>query len=159
MLRSNSSRFLLTALYAALLFSSALAAPPSPPTPDRTARNPRYELIDVGSLGGLVTTAQHVNDFGEVIGTANTADNASMHAYLWSKGQMEDLGALGGVSSQGIKVNNRGHAVGNAFTNGFPDASAFLYSNGQAQTLPFDIAYAVNSPCRTPIHGRARTVG
>lgn len=145
MLYLNSARLNLTALCATFVFSSAIAAPPSPSeAPTRAAWNPRYELIDVGSLGGLITTAQHVNDFGEVIGTSNTTDNVSQHAYLWRKGQMEDLGTLGGYNSQGIKVNDRGEAVGNALTEIYPDSSAFLYSNGQAQTLPFDIAYAVN---------------
>jgi len=143
---SSSPHLNLAALCVAFICSAAMAASPPPPAASpRPAQNPRYELIDVGSLGGLVTTAKHVNDFGEVIGTANTADNLSMHAYLWRDGQLEDLGTLGGNSSQGIKINNRGQAVGNNFNfNTHNFSSAFLYRNGQTQILPFDIAYAVN---------------
>jgi probable HAF family extracellular repeat protein len=142
----SSPRLNLATLCVAFICSAAIAASPPPPAASpRPAQNPRYELIDVGSIGGLVTTAQHVNDFGEVIGTANTADNLSMHAYLWREGQLEDLGTLGGNSSQGIKVNNRGQAVGNNFNfSTLNFSSAFLYRNGETQILPFDIAYAVN---------------
>ena len=57
-------------------------------------------MTDLGTLGGLRSAAYAINDAGQVVGHANTADGAD-HAFLWQDGRMTDLGTLGGRTSAG----------------------------------------------------------
>ena len=55
-----------------------------------------------------------INDHGQVIGIADTADGHS-HAFLWD-GKMHDLGTLGGDTSRAVAINELGQVVGSAET-------------------------------------------
>ena len=60
-------------------------------------------MQDLGTLGGLVSTATALNDSDEIIGTSTTIDN-SPHNYFWfpSTGMMAfGKGQLTGVNSSG----------------------------------------------------------
>ena len=72
------------------------------------------KMHDFGTLGGAASTALDINDDGQVIGIADTADGDS-HAFLWD-GKMHDLGTLGGDTSRAQAINRRGQVVGNAET-------------------------------------------
>ena len=63
-------------------------------------------IQDLGTLGGLNSRGEAINDSGQVTGTAQTADGSS-HVFLYSGGSMHDLGH--GV---GEGINNRGWVVG-----------------------------------------------
>jgi len=63
-------------------------------------------IQDLGTLGGLNSRGEAINDSGQVTGLAQTADGSS-HAFLYSGGSMHDLGE--GV---GEAINNRGWVVG-----------------------------------------------
>jgi probable HAF family extracellular repeat protein len=88
--------------------------------------------LDLGSLGGQNGTVPFViNNLGEIVGYSDLADNATTHAFLWTKrNHMQDLGTLpGDVFSSASGINNKGQVVG-----GSCDASGncrdFLWDHG-----------------------------
>src|SRR5262249_44180919 len=74
---------------------------------------PSYSIPDLGVLGGTswsYSSAQGLNNWGDVVGYSTTADGA-YHAFLYSGGAMTDLGALGGSGwtfSIATKINDLG---------------------------------------------------
>lgn len=87
-----------------------------------------YSVTDLGSLG-RDTTATAINENGQVTGM-------SVHAFLYTNGQMLDLGNLNQFTvpaSSGNAINDAGQVAGSSFSPGFPyqpASAAFLYSNG-----------------------------
>ncbi|GAA4706084.1 hypothetical protein Prum_007610 [Phytohabitans rumicis] len=69
---------------------------------------------DLGTMGGLVSRANAVNDLGEVVGWSHDASGV-VRAFLWSSalGQMTDLGGLPGATAcQAKDINDRSQVVG-----------------------------------------------
>jgi probable HAF family extracellular repeat protein len=117
------------------------------------------KLRDLGSLGGLESTAGAINGRGWIVGQADTTGKArygepAEHAFLWQNGKMRDLGTLGGPESSvsalrgyedgfedvGAAINERGQVVGQADTaakdaGGSPIPHAFLWENGRMRDL------------------------
>jgi probable HAF family extracellular repeat protein len=87
-----------------------------------------YTLTDLGSLGGGSGAAYGINDAGQVVGYATTA-NARGHAFLWDGGVLTDLGTLGGLGSVANAVNQKGQVVGFSDTGTVP-VRAFLWQDG-----------------------------
>src|SRR5687768_15082365 len=89
------------------------------------AELPRYQVQDLGTLGGQIAEPADINNSGEVTGFSATADG-SIHAFLYIDGEMRDLGTLGGLASAGQALNDLGQVTGSADT---PDSAghAFLY--------------------------------
>ena len=121
---------------------------------------PRYEVVDLGTLGGLYSAAYGINDSGQVVGWSETATGVQ-HAFLWDeKVGMIDLGTLGGSASSAYAINNAGRVVGAARTaNG--ELHAFLWKDGEMTDLGIlpggacTEAYAINDAGQ--IVGMART--
>jgi probable HAF family extracellular repeat protein len=76
---------------------------------------------NLGNLGGaMVTTAQSINDLGEVVGCADLASELpgfpfiQFHGFLWTPAAgMQDLGTVGtDFTSFAIGINNNGQVVG-----------------------------------------------
>lgn len=76
-------------------------------------------MVELGTLGGRHSYAYGINNVGQVIGEAATAEgdgNQHGHAFLWSASSgMLDLGTLGGTSSVAYGINDSGWVVGNAY--------------------------------------------
>lgn len=91
---------------------------------------PRYEVVDLGTLGGSYSVAYGINDSGQVVGESETAAG-QLHAFVWDEGVgMVDLGTLGGSASSAYAINNAGRVVGSARTaNG--ELHAFLWRDGE----------------------------
>lgn len=74
--------------------------------------------IDLGTLGGLRTGAQSINDLGQVAGSSERAGvEFVFHAFLWENGEMSDIGLLveplgGMLNSDAEAINNKGQIVG-----------------------------------------------
>ena len=88
-------------------------------------------MRDLGTLGGTYSFAEALNDKGEVIGGANTADDQAFHAFLWKRGTMTDLGTVAGDGcSFALSINSKGQVVGQSFECFGGAAHAFLWEKG-----------------------------
>jgi probable HAF family extracellular repeat protein len=79
---------------------------------------PRYEIIDLGTLGGDRSVAFSINDIGQIVGWAERAD-ASRHAVLFDFNHPAnniDLGTLEGNWSEALSININGCSVGTSHT-------------------------------------------
>ena len=87
-----------------------------------------YALTDLGTLGGLSAQAQHINDAGQVVGSAASGTSGG-RAFLWQNGTMTDLGTLGGNTAGASAINNLGQVAGSSSVS--PSLShAALWDNG-----------------------------
>ena len=75
----------------------------------------RYEIKDLGNLGGVISEADGINAAGQVIGLAQIP-GGNYHAFLADPAGMRDLGTLGGAQSGARDVNSQGDIVGWAYT-------------------------------------------
>jgi probable HAF family extracellular repeat protein len=127
---------------------------------------------DLGNLGGtgaypVGNFALGLNNEGQVVGHSNLPNNATFHAFLWTREKgMRDLGTLpGDVASLAVRINDRGEVVGASldanfnsrpvlWDNGAPvDLNTLLVSNAAKLTL--QLAWSINS--RGQITGLAVT--
>ncbi len=85
--------------------------------------------VDLGTFGGPDSIANGINDQGQIVGQADTAQKDANgfyyhHAFLWTPntpngttGTMTDLGTLGaGLDSSAAAINNDGTVVGSTYT-------------------------------------------
>lgn len=110
-------------------------------------------MINLGTLGGARSWAAAINDAGQVVGTAQTADGED-HAFLWEDGVMTDLGTLSGDQAVAFAINRHGQVAGGSTTAagqelGEPDGAPFRWEAGHMTTLgnmpgPAGIAYGIN---------------
>ena len=71
-------------------------------------------MIDMGTFGGVSSTAFDIDGHGRVTGTYVTADSVQ-HAFLWTlAGGKVDLPTLGGPGSLSGNINGRGQMTGGA---------------------------------------------
>jgi probable HAF family extracellular repeat protein len=92
-------------------------------------------LKDLGTFGGDFGSADWINEAGDVVGWALTAENQS-HAFLWQKGLLTDLGTVDGdPSSTAFVVNSKRQVVGATQDNNFSYVHAFLWERGSIVDL------------------------
>ena len=105
-------------------------------------------MTDLGTLGGLYSSAVAVNDSGQVVGWSQTPD-AHAHVFRYSGGVMNDLGGRDGYFLRPTAINNNGDVVG--WYPGTYGAAAVLYSNGGWTNILHPLfsydsyAYGINS--------------
>jgi probable HAF family extracellular repeat protein len=93
-------------------------------------------LIDLGTISSdprAQSWANSINDFGQVVGSANTGYiGSNFHAYLYSDGVMEDIDTIAPYheQSEASVINNRGVVLGNE-----SDGGIFLYRGGEMRRL------------------------
>lgn len=92
----------------------------------------RGVLRDLGTLGGDNGLPIWINDAGEIVGEASTANNQATHAFLWRKGVITDLGSLGD-HSHATAINSKSQVVGWYYITGRtepPFRHAFIWETG-----------------------------
>jgi len=91
---------------------------------------PRYEITDLGTVGGKNSHPEAMNDKGQVVGVSDyITEFAHDHAFFWDrKSGMVDLGTFGGTESRAFAINNNGQVVGWSETSS-GDMHAFLWDN------------------------------
>lgn len=72
----------------------------------------RYTLTLLDSLGGPRSTANAINNLGQVVGAARTPDGLADHAVVWNGAAITDLGAAGVGSSEALDINEAGQIAG-----------------------------------------------
>ena len=82
-------------------------------------------IVDLKPLTGVNTSANDINDNGEIAGGGNTGFG-DFHAYFLSEGTSFDLGTLGGNESEALAVNRRGQVAGHSRVGGAIEKHAFL---------------------------------
>jgi len=101
---------------------AALAVTLAPPASSQA------QATGLGTLGGSYSYAYSINNAGEVVGQASTADG-SWKPFLWSEGTMSAL-PTGGGDGVAYAVNNAGDAVGRIGN------QAALWRDGALTLLP-----------------------
>jgi probable HAF family extracellular repeat protein len=82
-------------------------------------------IVDLKPLTGVNTSANDINDTGEIAGGGDTGFG-DFHAYLLSAGTSFDLGTLGGSESEALAVNRSGQVAGHSRVAGAAAKRAFV---------------------------------
>jgi trimeric autotransporter adhesin len=87
-------------------------------------------MQDLGTLGGILSSAQAINQHGTIVGHSRDYDNEP-HACLWQDGQIYDLNHLippgsGWRLQEALDINDCGQIVGYGNRAGSDDRHAFL---------------------------------
>jgi probable HAF family extracellular repeat protein len=111
-------------------------------------------IMDLGTLGGNHSSAQWINDRGQVAGFAlnkipdpyslfdfgilGSSNGTQTRAFLWQNGKMQDLGTLGGPDAFAYSLNAPGQVIGQSYTSsvpnpttGVPPIGPFLWEPGR----------------------------
>lgn len=105
------------------------------------------QRIDLGNFGGLKSSANGINDAGQIIGVYYTAKE-KFNPFIWQNGTMTDLGTLG-FNGGAMGINNQGQVVGYSGLI-FGVTHAFKWENGNMIDLGTlsghngSIAYDIN---------------
>lgn len=150
LLRSHTAKRRVAPLLLTLTLLVAVAS--LLPAADSAPRR-RYRIVDLGTLGGGSAVAWDINDRGQVVGYAATAEGES-HAFLWEAGRMTDLGTLGG-RSEAYAINDWGHIVGVSETPGGRE-HAVLWAGGRIRDL---LTLGGGSSRANDINNRGQIVG
>jgi probable HAF family extracellular repeat protein len=110
-------------------------------------------LQDLQTLGGPDSSAEFVNESGQVAGVSfvNDTPNATtglptLDPFLWENGEMKDLGSLGGTLGWASGINNQGHVIGYSDLVGDATFHPFLWQAGRMidlQTLGGNNGYSI----------------
>src|SRR5207247_7123054 len=89
----------------------------------------RLGIVDLKPLTGVNTSANDINEHGEIAGGGDTGFG-DFHAYLLSEGTSFDLGTLGGNESEALAVNRPGQVAGHSRVARAPARGARLITPG-----------------------------
>lgn len=73
-----------------------------------------YTFTDLSTQGGTSSSANAINNLGQVAGWAQTA-GGEVHATVWNGTTPTDLGTLGGTRSIANGINDVGQVVGGTY--------------------------------------------
>ena len=123
-------KYRFSACIAAAILSAALAVPARFSAQDRSPSPPaHYRVVDLGTLGGTISSGNTINNRGWVMGSSTETGDAVQLATLWRDGQQISLGTLGGPSSNiAWPVKNNFGLISGVTENGLPDPLGETFS-------------------------------
>jgi probable HAF family extracellular repeat protein len=97
-------------------------------------------FTSLGTLGGLYSYAEGINNSDVVVGYSTISTNGPYHAFEYVNGQMKDLGALvPGGQSYADAINSAGYIAGSAYTAqntvGYPEHAVLIDPSGTFHDL------------------------
>ena len=109
----------------------------------------KYEITDLGTLGGSNSYAYGINDSGQVVGWSHTTTGYN-RAFLWENNNMIDLGSLTSHSYANA-INNSSQIIG-LYPSGYYTRS-FLWENSEMIDIGtlgghYSYAYGMNDSCQ-----------
>jgi probable HAF family extracellular repeat protein len=127
---SNSSKSIEITEELSLKISDSLSSPEVGLLELTTGEEPGYEytVTDLGTLGGIWSSASSVNSQSQVVGISAIYSSAQ-HAYLWMGGVMSDLGTPPGYLVSGTSsLNDVGQIAGYAMGQ-YQSQYAYVWEN------------------------------
>jgi len=113
------------------------------------------QITDLGTMGGLSSSAAGINDNELIVGASEVVcpapcpfDEAPTHAFVWQNGVFTDLGTMGGENSHANAINAAGVIVGSSAAVGDIELPV-KWENGQVTDLgtfggATGVAYGIN---------------
>ncbi len=103
----------------------------------------RFEVYDIGTLGGTMSVARVLNDQGVVGGHSWLPQNTLIHGFIWTaENGIEDLGVWGSDESSAVYgINENNEIVGESMYNGGNRPVRWI--NGRAEALGFMPGYSL----------------
>jgi probable HAF family extracellular repeat protein len=92
-------------------------------------------VTDLGTLGGVSSTAKNINDAGEVIGYSDMAGGCR-RAFVWKRGHAPDITPNGQSFAMASEVNSEGVVVGLQRAEGQPVSGVFLWGPNNGTWIP-----------------------
>ena len=95
-----------------------------------------WSIKGLGTLGGYSSTANGINDSGQVVGYSTNESDPYYHAFITGPNGigMTDLGTLGGSYSRAYGINDSGQVVGFSFTSSTSNHAFITGPNGIGMT-------------------------
>lgn len=100
-----------------------------------------YSIVDLGGIGGGTSSANGINNLGQVVGQFNPAvwsyppSFFKARSFGYTDGVATEIAVPGSFWSYASAISENGKIVGSASTNGSSMTQAYLYSNGTVQSL------------------------
>jgi len=88
---------------------------PSPTADVQAATTVTYTIKRLGTLGGIQSYANAINNVGQTVGTSRNSAG-KFRAFIYQAGAMKPLAALAGVTSSASDINDAGTVVGYSTT-------------------------------------------
>ncbi len=96
----------------------------------------KYQITDLGALGGSYSEGRGINSSGSVVGDWDPGSSPFLRGFYYHDGANYDLPTLGGVYGYAYAINDSNLIVGEStIVGGFSDTHAFLYENGAISDL------------------------
>ncbi len=98
---------------------------------------PKYDVTEIGILGGDFSGGSGINSLGHIVGFSRI-ENGQYHAFIWNGTSILDLGLLPDKQeSRGNAINDLGQAAGKSWgiAGSAGDARAFLWQGGMMTDL------------------------
>lgn len=109
------------------------------PTTTRAFLNRGAGVVSLGTLGGSSSTAEAINDKGQVLGNWITRTNPQYRGFVYYHGQQRDIGAIPGTGGSTFytDINNAGYiTAGGTIANSSESTHGFLRApNGSVTDL------------------------
>ncbi|MBI5864834.1 MAG: hypothetical protein HZB38_10055 [Planctomycetes bacterium] len=87
-----------------------------------------YSIVDLGTLGGPISGAYAINDFGRVAGVSTRAD-ASTYAFIWNDGLTKLDPLAGDHQSHGFAITNNDRVLAASYDLGEVVVHGFAWEN------------------------------